>query len=207
MAVSSIDICSQALTLLRAAPISSFSEGTNEADICGQLYEDFVKNLLASYPWTFATKKAMLNREAQTPINEYKYIHIVPADALLIWAVFDSNQTGIAPVNNYDIYASDGTRRIYSNYETLYADYTFFASEANWPPYFTQFVTHALAAHLAVPVCHDDTLAQYYSVRAYGSTSGNMKGGLFGAAAATDAKQKRNEFIFSSPFIAARFST
>lgn len=206
MATSSIDICSQALTLLRANPISSFSDGTNEAEICTQLYNEFVKSILASYPWTFATKKAMLSREVGTPVNEYKYMHIVPADALLVWAVFDSGQVGCTPIKDYDIYASDGTRRIYSNYETLYADYTAHTSEANWPPYFTQFVIHALAGHLAVPVTHNESLAQYYTVKAYGSTSGNMKGGLFGSAAATDSKQKRNEYIFSSPITQARFS-
>lgn len=206
MATSEIDICSQALTLLRANPISSFSDGTNEAEICDQLYDDFVKSLLASYPWTFATKKSQLSRETGTPVNEYRYMHIVPAEALLVWAVFDSSAVGCVPIRDYDIYASDGTRRIYSNYETLYADYTAHVDEANWPPYFVQFVVHALAAHLAVPVTHNEGLAQYYAVKAYGSTSGNMKGGLFGSAAATDSKQKRNEYIFSSPITAARFS-
>lgn len=207
MALSDLDICSQALTLLRASPISSFNEGTNEADICKLLYNDFVAASLTLHPWTFATKKSFLNRELATPVNEYKYIHIVPAEALLIWAVFNSNQANVSPVNNYDIYASDGGRRIYSNYETLYADYTVYASETVWPHYFVQFMIHAFAAHIAVPVCHDETLAQYYTTKAYGSPGGNMKGGLFGAAASTDSKQKRNEFIFSSPIIAARFST
>lgn len=206
MANSNIDICSQALTLLRADPISSFADGSNEADICNQLYEDFVKSLFAAYPWTFATKKARLNLESTAPINEYKYAFIVPSEALLVWAVFDSEQTGIAPISDYDIYASDGTRRIYTNRSPLYADYTVYLDEANWPPYFTQFAVHALAAHLAMPVTHNVTLAEYYNTKAYGSLSGNGKGGLFGQAASIDSKQKRNEYIFSSPFTEARFS-
>lgn len=206
MASSEIDICSQSLTLLRAEPISSFSDGTNEADICDQLYVGFIKNLLGNYPWSFATKKAQLNQESVTPVNEYRYSHIVPAEALLVWAVFDSSSVGATPIKDYDIFASDGARRIYSNYPTLYADYTVYTDEANWPPYFEQFVVHAFAAHIAVPLTHNESLAQYYSVKAYGSGSGNMKGGLFGVAAATDSKQKRNEYIFDSPFTRARFS-
>lgn len=206
MANSSIDICSQALTLLRADAISSFSDNTNESDICNQLYEDFVKHIFSIYPWTFSTKKARLNRETDTPINEYRYSHIVPAEALLIWAIFDTSNQGASPVADYDIYASDGTRRIYSNYADIYADYTVYLDEANWPPYFSNFVIHALAAHLAMPVTHNVQLAEYYNAKAYGSLSGNGKGGLFGIAAATDSKQKRNEYIFSSPFTSARFS-
>jgi hypothetical protein len=206
VANSDIDVCSQALTLLRADPISSFSDGTNEADICSQLYQDFIKNLFSTYPWTFATKKAQLNLETAAPLNEYLYSFIVPSEALLIWAVFDSAQNNVTPISDYDIYASDGTRRIYTNRSPLYADYTVYLDEANWPPYFTQFAVYALAAHLAMPVTHNVALAEYYNVKAYGSLTGNSKGGLFGQAMAIDSKQKRNEYIFSSPFTEARFS-
>jgi hypothetical protein len=204
MASSDINICSQALTLLRAEPISSFSDGTNESDICAQLYPDFIKSLFANYPWTFATKKARLNQETVTPVNEYQYVHIIPAEALLVWAVFNSGELNVTPVKDYDIYASDGARRIYSNHSTLYADYTVYMAEGNWPPYFTQFAIYAFAAHIAVALTHNEGLAAYYTGKAYGG--GNMKGGLFGLAAATDSKQKRNEYIFDAPFIAARFS-
>lgn len=206
MADSNIDICSQALTLLRADTISSFSDGTNESDICDQLYTDFIKSLFSSYPWTFATKKAQLNLESTAPLNEYSYSFIVPSEALLIWAVFDSNAQGAIPISDYDIYASDGTRRIYTNRSPLYADYTVYLDEANWPPYFVNFAVHAFAAHIAMALTHNSSLAEFYSVKAYGSLSGNGKGGLFGQAAATDSKQKRNEYIFSSPFTEARFS-
>jgi len=45
-----------------------------------------------------------------------------------------------------------------------------------------------------------------YDKIAYGSGNGNRKGGLFGIAAGMESKQKRNEYIVSSPFTNARFS-
>lgn len=206
MAHSDIEICSQSLTLLRANTISSFSDGTNESEICGQLYPDFIKGILCSYPWGFATKKAQLSRENATPVNEYTYQHIVPAEALLIWTVFDSSSVGARPVTDYDIYADDGLRRIYSDYVSLWADYTVYTDETNWIPYFTQFIIHAFAAHIAVAVTHNADLAAYYERVAYGSANANRKGGLYGVATSTDSKQKRNEYIVSSPFTSARFS-
>lgn len=124
----------------------------------------------------------------------------------MIWAVFNSNQVGIKPVNDYDIYGTDSARRIFSNHETLYADYTIYPSESVWPSYFTQFAINSLASILAIPVTGNSELATYYAQMAYGTANSNRKGGLFGVAAATESKQKRNEYIVSSPFTEARFS-
>lgn len=203
---SSIDIASQALILLRANTISSFADDSNEAQIVNVIYTDFITSLLSQYPWTFATKKRLLNQETGTPLNEYSYIHIVPAEALLVWALFDNSNINTSPVRDYDIYGSASGRRVYSNYSTLYADYTFYADESTWHPTFTDLAISALAARLAMPVTGDLQLADYYRNIAYGSQQGNSKGGLLGLAMSTDSKQKRNEYIFSDPLTNARFS-
>lgn len=202
-----IEIASQALTLLRANTISSFSEDTNESQICDLLYTQHIQHILSIYPWTFATKKRQLSQDTTDPIGEYTYSHIIPSEALLIWAVFNTDSVGARPVNDYDIY-SDGAsaRRIFSNYSTLYADYVIYPDENAWPAYFVQFAIVSLAARLAIPVTGNADLATWYEKEAYGSAAANKKGGLFGVATATDSKQKRNEFIFSSPITEARFS-
>ena len=195
-------IASQALLLLRHEGISALSE----SPIVEALYDDHIKHILSIYPWTFATKKRLLVQDSTAPINEYTYSHIIPAETLLIWALFNSDDIGASPVRDYDIYGTETARRIFSNHETLYADYTIYADENVWPPYFTLFAIHSLAAHVAIATTGNDELAMMYEQKAYGSNSANRKGGLFGVAAATDAKQKRNEIIVSSPIVEARFS-
>ena len=199
-----ISTASQALLLLRANTIGSFSETSNEAEICNVMYAEHIRQLLGIYPWTFATKKAQLNQDSTAPIGEYTYSHIVPAEALLVWALFTSDDIGSNPVNDYDIYGdtTGALRRVYSNHETLYADYTIYIPENNWPAYFAQFAIYSLAGYLAIPVTGNAELADYYTKRAYGASG---KGGLFSVAASTDAKQKRNEYIISSPLVDARF--
>ncbi len=203
---SSVTNASQALLLLRANTIASFSEDSNEAEICNVMYQSHMQHLLSIYPWTFATKKRQLTQDSTAPINEYTYSHIIPAEALLIWALFDTDNVGAPPVNDYDIYGTETARRVFSNYSTLYADYVFYPNEAAWPYYFVEFAVNSLASVLAIPVTGNADLAAYYEEKAYGTRNSNRKGGLFGVAAAMDSKQKRNEYIVSSPITEARFS-
>lgn len=203
---TNVSIASQALLLIRANTISSFAEDSNEAEICNTLYEQHISHLLSIYPWTFATKKRQLTQDTTDPIGEYSYSHIIPSEALLIWTVFNTSDVGAVPVRDYDIYTVSSSRRIFSNYDTLYADYTIYPDEAMWPAYFVELAIASFASKIAIPVTGNSDLAALYEKQAFGSGNANMKGGLFGIATATDSKQKRNEYIFSSPITNARFS-
>ena len=70
---SALSICSDALILLGAAPISSFNEGTDEANTCDRLYPDVRDSTLQMYPWSFSFKKVQLARTINTPVNEWTY--------------------------------------------------------------------------------------------------------------------------------------
>lgn len=203
---TNVSVASQAMLLLRANTFDSFSDDTNEAEICNVTYEEHMKHLLSIYPWTFATKKRQLNQDTTTPINEYNYAHIIPAEALLLWALFNTSSVGAAPIRDYDIYGTDSSRRIFSNHPSLWGDYTIYPSETVWPSYFTMFAINSYAAYSAMAITGDPELANYYDQIAYGTANSNRKGGLFGVAMSTDAKQKRNEVVFSSPLTEARFS-
>jgi hypothetical protein len=199
-----VSICSQAMVLLRAEPIASLSDDQNEAQILNTIYPDFARWILGMYPWSFATKKRQLNQDVVAPIAEYKYSHIIPSEALMLWAVFPN--AGANPIRDYDIYGVEGGRRIYSNHPALFADYTVYTAEPNWPPYFVQFAIAALAGYSAVAITGSQALAEQYNRQAFGSVNSNGKGGLFSTAAGIDSKQKRNEYIRSSPLTEARFS-
>ena len=57
---TSLSICSDALVMLGAKPISSFDEGTDEASISDRLYGDIKNQALMLYPWSFSFKKLQL---------------------------------------------------------------------------------------------------------------------------------------------------
>lgn len=205
MASSDIDIASQAMGLLRANTISSFTEGTNEADIADLYYADFAQDILTRYPWSFALKKRLLN-QTTAPVNEYKYAHIIPAEALRIWAIYPSSNVGVNPINDYDIQAQSGSRLILSNNETIYAEYTVYTAETNWPGYFTHFAIHAFAALTALAVTDDAELAALMQQLAWGTSSDGEKGGKFAVATGIDALQRPPEILNDAPLINARFS-
>jgi len=205
MASSDIDIASQALGLLRANTISSFDEGTNEADIAKLYYADFMQDILTRYPWNFSLKKRLFN-QTTAPLNEWRYAHIVPAEALRIWALYPSNNVGAKPLNQYSINAPTGKRQIHSNQNIIYGEYTVYTDETNQPGYFTHFAIHAFAALIALPITDDPALADAMHRLAWGVPSDGEKGGKFAVATGIDAQQQPAEEIFSSPFIQARFS-
>lgn len=205
MADSREDIASQATGLLRASSVSSFDEGTNEADIMSLFYGDFVLDILTRYPWSFATKKRLLNQDSTEPLNEYQYAHIIPGEALRIWALYDSDAIGAKPITKYDISGTDAGRRINSNYSTLYGEYTIYTDEASWPGYFVQFAIHALAALTAIPITDQPDLAARMQGLAWGAPNENELGGKYGIACKIDAMQKPGEQINSSPLVEARF--
>ena len=58
---TNITICNQALNLLGADTISSFSDTSNDAAaVCNNIYETVKRQTLSMYPWSFALTKLPL---------------------------------------------------------------------------------------------------------------------------------------------------
>lgn len=203
MAFTNIDVASQSLGLIRADTINSFDEGSNEADKASLYYTTFIKDIFSRYPWSFALVKRQLSRDSTAPVNEYLYRHVIPAESLRVFAVYNSGQVGAKPlrqswkrVGNF----------IYSNEPTLWGEYTIYVAEATWPGYFIHYAIHAFAAMLAVPITDDKDLRDELHVLTYGRDTENERGGKFSVAASTDSQGTPPQEIGMPDLIAARFS-
>ena len=67
-----VTICSHALQLLGENTISSFSDGTVQANVCSELYPDTRDMVLTMYPWSFSLVKVRSEEhtsELQSPCN------------------------------------------------------------------------------------------------------------------------------------------
>ena len=62
MADSKFDICNQALVLVGANTITSFTENTTESKVANQLYESTLEKSFTRSRWRFAAKQAQLSR-------------------------------------------------------------------------------------------------------------------------------------------------
>jgi len=68
---SGIDVCSRALILIGADPITSFDEGTTESTVAVNMYEDVARAALVNSRWRFATNQATLNLLSDAPTGRY----------------------------------------------------------------------------------------------------------------------------------------
>ena len=188
-----LSICSDALILLGAAPISSFTEGTDASQACDRLYPDLKETLLSSYSWSWSFKKVQLARLSTAPLNEWLYAYQLPGDMLGgVNAVFASSGTNERPLRyGWEIYGD----QLYTNLTEVYIDYQATVSESKMPNYFVHFLRTSMAAELAMVVTDQISKADYYRSLAYGTAGENGRGGLFRQAMNIDSRGQSTPII------------
>lgn len=197
-----VSICSDALILLGAKPISSFNDGTDEANSCDRLYPDIRDSVLSMYPWSFAYKKVRLSRLITTPVSEWKYEYQLPGDRLgNPRALFESNESMARPVKEWEIQGD----KVITNYETVYIDYPYQAPEFAMPQYFVQLLKYMMAWHLSMPITEQEAKAQYWQTVAVGTPAENGRGGYFRTATNIDGQGQPPQVIEDYSLVAVRF--
>jgi hypothetical protein len=188
---SAIDICARALILIGAEPITSFDDGTTEALVSVNMYEDVARASLVNARWRFSTNQDVLNRLTDAPTGRYDNAYQQPDGTLMIHAVTVNDH----PIE-YQIYGD----KIYGNTSTndvLIADYTYRANEQDWPSYFTIAVEYGLATLFATSIARDPSLA---ALMQDASTKAMAK------ARSLDAQQQTTRKLVTSRFITDRRS-
>jgi len=183
-----LSICSDSLIMLGASPLSSFSEGTDSAQICDRLYDDTRDVVLQMYPWSFTYKKSQLARTTNTPTNEYQYEYTLPSDRLGsgVRAIYNSSAVGAIPIIAWEVFGT----AVFTNETTVYADYQFRPSEDIMPTYFVQLLKYWMSWHIAEAVTDQLTKADYFKQIACGLPSENMRGGMFRQATQIDSQSR-----------------
>lgn len=196
-----ISICSDALILLGAKPITSFSEATDEASTCDSLYPNIRDQALAIYKWTFAIKKVQLAQLVTTPTNEYRYEYQLPSDRLdSPLAVYASASVGANTIIDYRIVGS----KLLTNEPIIYIDYKASVTESEMPVWFVQLLKYLMAWHLAIPITDQVEKAQYWQGVAVGSPSENGRGGYMRTAINIDGQNNPINAIKDFPLVNVR---
>jgi hypothetical protein len=188
---SPIDICSRALILIGADPITSFDDGNTEALVAVNMYEDVARASLVNSRWRFATNQAVLNLLTAAPTGRYDRAYQLPSDTLMLHAVTVSD----LPID-YQIYGN----KVFSDTDPsdiVVADYTFRAEEQDWPSYFTIAVEYSLAVVFATSIARDSTLAALMQSQGQNAMA---------KARSLDSQQQTSRKLTTSRFIAERRS-
>lgn len=198
---NAISICSDALILLGAKPISSFNDGTDGANTCDRLYPDIRDALLVQYPWSFTLKKAKLARLITTPTTAWRYEYQLPGDRLSNVRSVRNSPSPNAPIQkDWEIQGD----RLLTNLDEVFIDYQFQTQEFAMPPYFVQLMKYMLAWHLAMPITDEMNKAQYWQGVAVGGGNENGRGGYFRTATNIDGQGQAMQIIDDYTLVAVR---
>lgn len=147
--MDSIEICNVALRRIGVTEIERMDEASEPARACSRFYDFTRKNVLQRFPWTFATKRvqlAMVDEKAP----DFKYVYQYPADALAVRLMYNENFTGLPRNNEYRILSSSTGRKIYTNIENAWLEYTADIKDANiFDAQFVEALSWKLAAEMA----------------------------------------------------------
>ena len=190
---TSLSICSDALIMLGAQPISSFTEGSDAAQACDRLYPDLRDSLLSRYPWSWSYQKVQLARLASAPLTEWQYAYQLPGDMLSgVRALFNTADTYGMPLRyGWEIYGD----QVYTNEELVYIDYQASVNETKMPYYFIHLLRHAMAGELGMVITDQISKADYFRSLAFGTPGENGRGGLFREAMNIDSRGQLPQVI------------
>jgi hypothetical protein len=199
---SALSICSDALIMLGAKPISSFNEGTDEANTSDRLYSDIRDQALLIYPWSFSFKKIALAQLVTTPTTEYKYEYALPGDKIgPPRALFTSSNPGDYPRKEYRIFGDT----VMTDYTAVWIDYPYSVPEYLMPVYFIQLLKYMMAWHLSIPITDQGDKASYWQGVAIGAPSENGRGGYMRTAMQIDGAGQPSNSINDFSLIAVRY--
>jgi hypothetical protein len=151
---TSVSICSNALLMLGAQTINSFSDADSldRAKLCANLYPQERNRLLRMHPWNCAVKRQLLAPDAAPPAFGYSQQFQLPTDCL---RVLDVGVCGC----QID-YRLEG-RQIQANATSLELRYLFENTDENtWDDSLVELMTLAMAARMAYAITQSASMEQ-----------------------------------------------
>ncbi len=189
MAMTKVQIISNAVTLLGNKPILSLNGQGDMVDAAEQAFDFLLPSKLSEGFWRFATTYAQLSQIVIVIPQQmnWLYAYQLPGDYLKLVRLHPQN---------YDFEIFQGNT-LYSNIaSTQYIEYIREVEITALPQYFTHYFVYELALYLCLSTANS---AQYYSVlkpeRDY----------TMGVAMANDAQNRPQSELASSPIISNRW--
>jgi len=191
VADSALEVTNNALYLMGDQAITSFTDGSAQAEVANALYEDVVNTALSNHRWRFASKQRVLTRMSVEPEGKWDVAYRMPGDLVHVISVTVNDY----PIK-YDIYGD----KVYCNAseaDSVVMDYIYRPDESAWPSTFKMAVKYSLASEFAIALARDNQLASLMAQK----SNFNMA-----QARRIDSQQQTTRKLHTSRFIAERRS-
>lgn len=150
---STVEIANVALRFIGASRITSFDDGTKNADVISDLFDETRDLLLASHFWNFATKRVELAQSDTDPVFGFQHKYAIPADWIRTVSVHDTSD-GFGTV---DFKSEAGFIALDAN--QAWMRYIYRAEDPNlMTANFRRALSSALARDLALPIADSGTM-------------------------------------------------
>ena len=159
MATTKVDICARALIMVGASPISSFSDGSTEALVASNVYEDIVEASLCRSRWRFATTQKQISLLTSTPTGRYDYAYQMPTDPAVLQINTITVNDNIIPYERYQNYIYVNG---YGSSNELIMDYIYRVDESYFPAHFKLALEYQLASVFAGSVARDNDMIKSF---------------------------------------------
>jgi hypothetical protein len=151
---SKVDIISNASLLVGHTSISSLDPDQGAAATVGAaIFDTTVEYMLSITYWRFSIKQQQLNRLTATPLNNWQFAFQLPTDLITLYRV--------EPRSTYQIFGD----LLYTNVDTLAADYSFKPAAEELPIYFVQALQYKLASDFAISITNDTQKSALYETK------------------------------------------
>lgn len=186
---SSVSICSNALIRLGDKPISSFTDGTDAANACANLYPTVRDAMLRAHPWNCATKRVVLAPLSTPPAFDYAYQFQLPSDWL--------RSIQIGPRDCELDFTIEG-QRVLTDANTLALVYIFRnVIESTWDDTLVEVITAKMTSVLAYPITQSASMQQVMESQFQMA---------FKQAKAVNGQDDRDETLGDFPLLANRLN-
>lgn len=189
------DIKNLALIEINHETIENWEDETNtDIPIVNTQYKLAVIIGLAKYPWSFATKYAVLTLEQEVdpetdPFQKFKYVTELPEDVIGYVAAYTDKQCRMLAQ-----YQTIG-KKIYTNQQTLYLKYVGTVPESEYSAEYVDWFKTFFAARLN-PYLNGDMQRQ--------QVLETQEMVLFKAAKNIDSKLNKHQSLDTNPLLAVR---
>lgn len=192
-------VCNLALAAVGSRQfIDDLGEATLEAEVCNRLFASVRNELLAAWPWRFATRRAVLGLTAEVRTG-WGYCYTLPADCLVARRIWDGKRlpgAGQSIPFSKELNDAGGGFLLVTDQPQAELEYTAeVTTVALWPPHFVTAVAAVLATHLASALSVKPQVSELMMRRAQLALT---------RAAAVDANEAQRDEEPDSEFIRER---